>query len=329
MLPNRTSAAAGLDALRVGAVLLVTTQHALTLTGYEERATLAAVNAGQLGVAIFLGISAYLGALSPRPPVSWLFRRLLRLYPSYWVVIISSFILVWMTQYKVTDGYQFASQMAGIGLFTHGINLVNVPTWFISILLVCYAGLFVARLARQPLALSVLVVAGTAVAIAWFEVPEWPWMHLVTFFLTAALARACPPERRALYFLAAGLLVLCGAWLVPAFAYTGITLLLIGALARVAKGPRVLHLVAEYSYEYYLVHGAFLVLLVRVLSARPVLAIAGAIVLAAFAAYFLRTSMDEGLDWLARRFRPVRRAVLLASVTGRGVRKGTQERVGS
>ena len=81
---------------------------------------------GQLGVAIFLGISALLGSTSRRPPVPWLVQRLRRLFPAYWLVMIVSFILAWATGYKTFTPGQVVSQMLGLGLLTHPGSLVNV-----------------------------------------------------------------------------------------------------------------------------------------------------------------------------------------------------------
>src|SRR5262245_1178136 len=85
----------GLDVLRLGAASLVTAQHALTLTGHDAWTTYRSLNLGQLGVAIFLGISAFLGGTSRRRPAAWLVQRLRRLYPAYWLVMIASFLLTW------------------------------------------------------------------------------------------------------------------------------------------------------------------------------------------------------------------------------------------
>src|SRR5262245_20859503 len=150
-MASRDGHLTGLDLLRVVALILVTAQHALTLNGLDAWTVIGGLSLGQIGVAIFLGVSGYLAVESRRPPVSWLVQRLRRLLPAYWIVIGASFMLAWATGHKRFDAWQVAAQLLGIGLFTHQDNLVNSPTWFISLLLACYAGTVAARLTRQPL----------------------------------------------------------------------------------------------------------------------------------------------------------------------------------
>ena len=116
----------------------MTAQHALSLTGHDARTMIGPFSVGQLGVAVLLGVSGLLASAASGSPSSWLARRLQRVYPAYWLVMLLSFALVYATGYKTFTVSQFVSQMAGTGLFTHPGSLVNVPTWFISLLLTCY-----------------------------------------------------------------------------------------------------------------------------------------------------------------------------------------------
>jgi hypothetical protein len=70
------------------------------LTANERWTTYHSVNVGQLGVALIVGISALLASVSHRRPLPWLAQRLLRLYPSYWIVMALCFALTWITGYK-------------------------------------------------------------------------------------------------------------------------------------------------------------------------------------------------------------------------------------
>ena len=81
-------------------------------------------------------------------------------------------------------------------------------------------------------------------------------MHCITFFASSVLATACPPDRRRRGFLAAGIVVLLGTPFSIAFFYTGITLVLIGASLGISEVPRLIHTMAGYTYEYYLIHGS-------------------------------------------------------------------------
>lgn len=141
---------AAFDALRLLGAGLVTGQHALTLLRKDHHTHIGNVNIGQLGVALFMGLSGFLAWQTRRPPVAWMGQRLLRLFPAYWIAIAVSFLLAGLVEHKHFGLGQVASQMLGIGVFTHPDNLVNSPTWFISMLLVCYLGVFLIRLIANP-----------------------------------------------------------------------------------------------------------------------------------------------------------------------------------
>ena len=108
-------------------------------------------------------------------------------------------------------------------------------------------------------------------------------MHCVTFFASSALATACPANRRLQGFLAAGIVVLLGTPFSIAFVYTGITLVLIGASLGISEVPRLIHTIASYTYEYYLIHGIFLIGTTRALRGHPAIAVASGVLLAALA----------------------------------------------
>ncbi len=195
----------GLDVLRICAAGLVTADHALSLTDHESLTTLQGVNVGELGVAIFVGISGLLSSTSHRSPTQWLSQRLCRIYPAYWLTMLLSFTLASLTGYKSFTWKQFLSQMLGTGLLTHEAReLINMPSWFISLILLCYLGQFAARLTRRMILVDLLFVFG---AICWLASSgnPWPWRHLITFFLAAAVSASIPANRSALGFAAAGL----------------------------------------------------------------------------------------------------------------------------
>ncbi len=285
---NETSPISGLDVLRIGGALLVTAQHALTLTKHEDWSTFRSLNVGQVGVAIFLGISGLLANTSRRRPVPWLVQRLRRLFPAYWIVMIVGFILARVTGYKKFTPGQVLSQMLGLGFLTHPESLVNVATWFITPLLVCYACLFFARLANRPLLVPVLLIVLTISDACltdrmWHHGRYWSWLHCITYFACAALVAAGLAHRRLRGILAAGVVVLLGTWFSIAFAYTGITIVLIGAARGIPKVPPLIHTVASYTYEYYLIHGIFLIGTTRAMRGHPVIAVASGVLLAALA----------------------------------------------
>lgn len=276
--------------------MLVTFQHAASLTDHDRWTTVASVNAGQLGVAIFLGISALLGATSKRPPVNWFAQRLRRLYPAYWAAMILSFAIVWIVGYKEFGPGQFFAQMLGIGLFTHPNNLINVPTWFISMLLLCYAGLFAAKISRRPL----LVTIGLSAIGAYWSLrhQSWPWMHTITFFGTSVIALAVPKVKLIQTFLLGGAITLLLLPLSAVFAYTALTFLLLGAVTPIVVVQPWISRVAAISYEYYLLHGVFLAGTTKTLPRHPAIAIVLGIGLAAIGAIVLQALVRQLLAQL-------------------------------
>jgi peptidoglycan/LPS O-acetylase OafA/YrhL len=301
--PARGAAAGrqeGLDLLRTVAVILVTAQHVLSLAGYGDWTSFRTFNLGQLAVAVFLGISAVLAVASDRPPVSWILQRFGKLFPAYWVTMGFCFVLVWASGYKSFDDLQFLSQMLGLGLFTHAHNLVNVPTWFISLLVVCYLAFFVAKLAPRLLWTNLLLLAGVALWIEWNGYP-WPWIHLLTFFLASTLAVAVPRKHwGAMFAIGGGLLLLASRHSV-AFAYTGVTVGAIGISSHVTSSTRVVRTVSKYSYEYYLVHGPCLVGMMGLFHDHMVLGILSGVALAAATAVMLHNTISWGVERLSGR----------------------------
>jgi peptidoglycan/LPS O-acetylase OafA/YrhL len=84
-------------------------------------------------------------------------------------------------------------------------------------------------------------------------------------------------------FVSAGIGVLCLSPWSAAFANTGITLVSIGIAFRAAGVARFVEKMAECSYEYYLVHGVFLVGALAALRNHPVITVACGLSLSVFA----------------------------------------------
>lgn len=278
---------AGLDVVRLFALGLVTVQHALTLMDRETWCQVAGLSIGQIGVALFLAVSGLLASASRRPPLTWLLQRFRRLFPAYWIAIASSFALAWLGGHKSFDIMQVVAQFLGIGLFTHGpTQLVNTPTWYVSLLLVCYLGSVVARLMRMPVLLGVVTSLALAVAVGTVESP-WLLSHLFTYTLAYTLAHAPRALIPPIALIAAVVLFAAAYFRQPAFAYTALALVAVEVVRPLRTVLRPIRTVAAYSYEYYLVHGVFLYGFIRSWPSAPWLATGCAIVVAAVAAVVL------------------------------------------
>jgi hypothetical protein len=171
----------------------------------------------------------------------------------------------------------------------------------VSILLACYAGVFVVRLTRYP-GLFSLVLASAALSWLVSRGDPWPVMHLVTFFVAFGLGSACRSSRHLPGFLiGAWVLALIGARQVPSLSYTGATLLLLAGAGLVVPSSIRLHGITEYYYEYYLVHGVFLYGMVRLARNHPACAVAAGVALSALGAFLLRHLVLQVQGLLANR----------------------------
>jgi peptidoglycan/LPS O-acetylase OafA/YrhL len=287
----------GLDLVRVVALGLVTAQHAFSLLEMEASTIVGQLSIGQIGVAMFLMVSGYLASESRRPPVNWLVQRLRRVYPAYWLSLAGSFVLAGVAGHKEFDAWQVVAQFLGIGLFTHLEKLVNSPTWFVTLLLICYVGSFVGRLLKIPLTLSILAAVVFAVIVGSIERP-WLFSHLLTYALACCYSGV--PRGRGWQLTVPCVVVLCAlaANLQPAFGYTALALAAMELALQVRQIPWLVQWLADYSYEYYLVHGVALYGAIRFLPSKPFVAVSGAIAASLMAAILLKWVMDRIDRWL-------------------------------
>ncbi len=263
---------------------LVTIQHAAAIMGDKAWMTWRGVNVGQVGVAIFLAISGFLASHSRQPAWTWLVQRLRRIFPTYWIVMAICFWLTWLTGYKQFDASQVISQMLGLGFFTHPDHLVNTATWFISLLLVCSLGVFVARLLKAPVLIGVASSLGLLASAFWVPDPSFV-VHLFTFSMAFVVAELMPSAKVSRLLMTTGsLAVALGISLEPLFVGAGISLIAVGLALRVTLAPRWIRDLAEVSYEYYLVHGVFLVGVLRTFPGPLIFRLPAALLLAVVAA---------------------------------------------
>ena len=246
----------GLDVLRLLAIAAVTVQHALTVVGREQATEFAGTGAryGQIGVGLFCAISGFLAFQNGAAPGAWFRRRLARLYPAFWLVMIIAFAMTWWDGRKTFGVGQLISQMLGLGYFTHGFALVNMVTWFVSLILLCYALAWAAKRARHPaIVLIAFAVAGAALMLAQQE--HELSRHVIVFSL-AGLAAMMPMRRRVVLLIPASVAMVGGCLINPHFAIGAICLPLL-AMAVAARWPDLapIRLLTVPIYEYFLVHG--------------------------------------------------------------------------
>lgn len=295
----------GFDGLRIGAIVLVLWQHMMSLSGNDWAANIGPVNLGQLGVALFLALSTTLSSANRRQAGDWLWRRLVRIYPAYWVVMLVSFAGAIVTGYKAVTVPLFVSQMAGTGLFTHPGSLVNVPTWFISLLLLCYVMGFLMKLLDVELVVAASLTVSIAVLVG-LQILQWPWGHLLTFAGVAFISRAAPRSWLSVAYVTSGLVCVCFTPLSPFFAYSGIALLALGLAILVERIPDLARIFADHTYEFYLVHGVSLVAALRLMRGSVMLGLVLGCSIAVCATAILRRASQSISLMAAGRSVPVR-----------------------
>ncbi len=290
----------GLDVVRVLAMVLVVIQHTLSLADREDLTIISGLSVGQLGVAIFLVVSGLLSFESRRTPVGWLSQRLCRVYPAFWIAMIGSFCLATLSSYKNASIGQITSQMLGTGLWTHSDELVNSPTWFVSLILACYLATFLSRLISQPGLISAICSVGLTIMVARDAAP-WLLSHFLTYAVSCTIAAYAFGTNRKLATLSiAAAFGMMAVIIQPAFAYTALSLTIVELSLQLRNRPRAIKWAAEYSYEFYLVHGVALAGALSMMKSSPVLAVIAALIGSAVAAVIL----NHVAMFMVRQFRP-------------------------
>lgn len=297
---SSSSNLAGLDVVRVLAMLMVVIQHSLSLADREDLTVIEGLSIGQLGVAIFLVVSGLLSRESRRTPVGWLLQRLCRIYPAFWIAMIGSFCLATLSGYKNASIGQITSQMLGTGLWTHPGELVNSPTWFVSLILACYLGTFFSRVIGRPRLVAAVCSIVLTILVSRDAAP-WLLSHFLTYAVSCWIAALAFGTTRKVVTLATavafGLMALA---IQPAFAYTALSIMIVESLLQLQNPPRAIKLAADYSYEFYLVHGVALAGALTMMTGAPVLAVILALIASAVAAVIL----NHLATFIVRHLRP-------------------------
>lgn len=281
-------------------MVLVVIQHTLSLADREDLTIISGLSVGQLGVAIFLVVSGLLSFESRRTPVGWLSQRLCRVYPAFWIAMIGSFCLATLSSYKNASIGQITSQMLGTGLWTHSDELVNSPTWFVSLILACYLATFLSRLISQPGLISAICSVGLTIMVARDAAP-WLLSHFLTYAVSCTIAAYAFGTNRKLATLSiAAAFGMMAVIIQPAFAYTALSLTIVELSLQLRNRPRAIKWAAEYSYEFYLVHGVALAGALSMMKSSPVLAVIAALIGSAVAAVIL----NHVAMFMVRQFRP-------------------------
>ena len=243
----------GLDLLRLIAMIIVTFQHAIVAVASIEWTRLWGTSLGQYGVNIFCAISGFLAFQDHRTAGVWLQRRLMRLFPAYWLIVLFGFAANALLKYKQVSFQLFILQLAGLGGFLHA-DLVNIAVWFISLILLCYGLAFVARLSRFPVVIMAIFTGLFTYLALQPNGFTHPHVHVVSFCIAGLVGFFSQRVQRILVA-SVCILAIPVVSFVPVVAYVAVTFGLLTLALRMTNVPGRIPDLAKSTYEYFLIHG--------------------------------------------------------------------------
>lgn len=255
----------GLDLLRIAAAALVFFQHSYSAAGRDDLIDLGEFRVGRIGTALFFALAGFLAAASARPPYRWFTDRVKSLFPAYWVVTVIAFLMAGISGTRQFDIWQVICQMAGLGFFTHHETMINVVTWFITPLLLMYAGALVARMIEPRWVACCILSVFVAMALLEPDAEPIVECHTVTFF-AAFLAGGLRHERQRIALFAGSALAAVTAvtGLQGEFRYTAVALCAFGCSFWVCRRCAPAERFTAIAYEWFLVHGLAIAVVTRI-----------------------------------------------------------------
>lgn len=262
-MPKSVDRINGFDWLRVLALGLVLVFHISGLFDLETGRQIAGMSLGGLGVTLFLGISGALIGKDQRPAGDWIFARLKKIYPAYWIATILAFLATAISGYKPVSFVQFLWQMSGMGLF-YAEDLINVATWFIGLLLALYLSVFLARLTPYTDRILQILAMGAAILIGLNSSADY-FSNSLAFYGAILAFRTSKPT---LWLLSLSVPCVILSGLQFEFLQIAIVWVLLSVCLPIRKRSVFIQWISQYSYEFYLVDGIFLVGGMKLLKAQ-------------------------------------------------------------
>lgn len=123
------------SAVRIVATLLVFAYHYLSLVGRLQSYPTLNENGYNI-CALFLFISGYYSIVSKGSPHKWLARRVVGILVPYWVVIVPVLCANYIYKYKPALPWEYVAIFLGGSMFLD--NPVYVISWFVTLILLLY-----------------------------------------------------------------------------------------------------------------------------------------------------------------------------------------------
>ncbi len=233
---------------------LVAVQHALSVSGIECPPLFFHLDAGQIGVAIFFGISGFLACtVSDAKPISWLRKRLSRIFVPYWIAVTGVLVANHFAAYKSVSLALIVAEYLGVAGWTHRGDLVGVHFWFISLLLFCY--ILAAIMRRVPACFMIIVVA----TVGWIWLDPFNAGHTLAFLTGFGFGKMNKGPSLYVISLAGVATAFLSVCCSTAFASATVAAISLSTLSipiafSDQKTLKIRH-VSNMSYHFYLVHG--------------------------------------------------------------------------
>ena len=182
-----------LDVLRVVAMAAIVYQHILPMYGRPLNVD-RFPNVGQLGVTVFCGISGFFafrgGTVDSR---DWIWKRLIRIFPPYWVALTGVFALNAVSGYKPVTMRVVGLEYAGLAAVLDGDTRIGQPFWFITLILICYAFAAVFRSRPKFLPIGIVCVASCCDPVPGFGFQPTSYHFCCVDGLPHRVSRSDPP----------------------------------------------------------------------------------------------------------------------------------------
>ena len=235
--------------LRLTACMFIFIYHFLVLH------TRPSYGLGSYGLYIFFFLAGWFAVNARKKPADWLKGRLRRIMIPYWPVIFAVLIANRIAGYKETTLLKDIMTFAGLSLFVE--NPVYVISWFITMIVMLDMSFFVFRIIKHT----------------FWKIVSLMIFSIFFYTVTPGLIRSV-----FLFYLGAGMGYVLRDW-------PGVSADLSQRFTWYRILNESLFTVQNYTYSFFLIHGAVLIFVIRTLKAQGMPAFVFALGLSVFSAY--------------------------------------------